>query len=249
MARLDGKVAIVTGGARGMGAEQARRFVAEGARVVVGDVLDTEGEAVAAGLGDAAVYAHLDVSSEESWAAAVKTAHEAFGPVAILVNNAGVLAYSTVDVLERAEFDRLLAVNLIGPFLGIKAVAADMKAAGAGSIVNISSAAGLVGMTALAAYSSSKWGLRGLTKSAALDLGRYGIRVNSVHPGGVRTPMAEGATDELFATQALPRIGEVHEVAAVVAFLASDDASYMTGAELAVDGGLVLGALAPAAQT
>lgn len=248
MARLDGKVAIVTGGARGMGAEDTRRLVAEGARVVIGDVLDTEGEALATELGDAAIFVHLDVTSPEAWAAAVEAAHAAFGPVTVLVNNAGVLAYGTVDVADEADFERLLKVNLFGPFLGIKAVVPDMKAAGGGSIVNISSAAGLVGMTGLAAYSSSKWGLRGLTKTAALDLGRYTIRVNSVHPGGVRTAMAAGATDEAFATQTLPRIGEVAEIAAAVAFLASDDASYITGAELAVDGGLVLGQVPPAQQ-
>ncbi|NTW39624.1 MAG: SDR family NAD(P)-dependent oxidoreductase, partial [Cellulomonadaceae bacterium] len=174
MARLDGKVAIVTGGARGMGAEDARRLVAEGASVVIGDVLDAPGKLLADELGDKAVFVHLDVASAESWAAAVEAAHAAFGPVDVLVNNAGVLAYGTVDVAPEADFTRLLSINLVGPLLGIQAVCPDMKAAGKGSIVNISSAAGLIGMASLAAYSSSKWGLRGLTKCAALDLGRYG---------------------------------------------------------------------------
>lgn len=246
MARLDGKVAIVTGGARGMGAEDARRLVAEGAKVVIGDVLDVEGQALAAELGAAAIFVHLDVSSEESWAAALEATHAAFGPVTVLVNNAGILAYGTVDVMPKADFERVLAVNLVGPMLGMKTVAADMKAAGGGSIVNISSAAGLVPMHALGAYASSKWGLRGLTKVAAMDLGRDGIRVNSIHPGGIDTPMAAGSTADAFAGQAIPRIGDVKEIAAAVAFLASDEASYITGAELAVDGGMVLGAMAPA---
>ncbi|WP_024286922.1 glucose 1-dehydrogenase [Cellulomonas sp. KRMCY2] len=246
MARLDGKVAIVTGGARGMGAEDTRRLVAEGARVVIADVLDADGQALAAELPDSTIFVHLDVSSAASWAAAIEATHAAFGPVTTLVNNAGILSYASVDTAEEEDFRRVLSVNLVGPFLGIKAVVPDMKSAGGGSIVNISSAAGLVGLPSLAAYTSSKWGLRGLTKEAALDLGRFGIRVNSIHPGGIRTPMAAGADDSMFATQAMPRIGEVREIAAAVAFLASDDASYITGAELAVDGGMVLGALPPA---
>lgn len=243
MGRLDGKIAIVTGGARGMGAADARALVAEGARVVLGDVLDDEGRALADELGPEARFVHLDVSSAASWAAALEAAHEAFGPVTVLVNNAGILSYGSVDVAEEADFVRVLAVNLTGCFLGIQAVTPDMRAAGGGSIVNISSAAGLIGMANLAAYSASKWGVRGLTKSAALDLGRYGIRVSSIHPGGIRTPMAAGASDEMFATQTIPRIGEVEEIAAAVVFLASDESSYVTGAELAVDGGMVLGAV------
>lgn len=245
MGRLDGKVAIVTGGARGMGAEDARRLVAEGAKVLIGDVLDDLGQAVAAELGDAARYVHLDVTSAESWAAAVTEANDAFGPVTVLVNNAGILSYAPADLAEESDIRRVYDVNLIGPFLGIKAVTPDMKAAGGGSIVNISSAAGIVGMASLAAYSSSKWGVRGLTKCAALDLGHHGIRVNSIHPGGIDTPMAAGAAGEMFAHQAIPRIGVTREIAAAVAFLASDDASYVTGAELAVDGGMVLGAVPP----
>ena len=243
MARLDGRVAIVTGGARGMGAEDARRLVAEGAKVVIGDVLDADGAATANELGDAAIFVHLDVSSEESWAAAVEATHAAFGPVTVLVNNAGILSYGPVDAMAKADLERVLAVNLIGPMLGMKAVAPDMKAAGGGSIVNISSAAGLIPMHALGAYAASKWGLRGLTKVAALDLGHDGIRVNSIHPGGIDTPMAAGAAGDAFDGQAIPRIGTVQEIAAAVAFLASDDASYITGAELAVDGGMVLGGM------
>lgn len=245
MARLDGKVAIVTGGARGMGAEQARRLASEGVKVVIGDVLDDEGGAVADELAENGMYVHLDVSSEESWSDAVRAAEEKFGPVTVLVNNAGILSYAPVGQAQVEDFRRVLDVNTIGVYLGIRAVAPGMKSAGGGSIVNISSAAGLVGMANLAAYSASKWAVRGLTKSAAMDLGQSGIRVNSIHPGGIRTPMAEGASDEMFASQPIPRIGEVEEIASAVAFLASDEASYITGAELAVDGGMVLGAIAP----
>lgn len=241
--RLEGKVAIVTGAARGMGEADARRLVAEGAHVVVADVLDDEGRQVADALGDAAVYVHLDVADETSWEHAMSVAHQRFGPVDVLVNNAGILAQGPVDQTDPATFRHVLDVNLTGVFLGIRAVVPDMRERG-GSIVNISSAAGLVGMQGLGAYASSKWGVRGLTKCAALDLGRHGIRVNSIHPGAIRTPMAAGVTDADLAHQALPRVGEPDEIAAVVAFLASDDSSDMTGAELAVDGGMVLGATA-----
>ena len=160
-----------------MGAEDGRRLVAEGAKVV---------------LGDAAIFVHLDVTSEESWAAAVEAAHAAFGPVTVLVNNAGVLSYGPVDTIAKAEFERVAAVNVTGPMLGMKAVVHDMKAAGGGAIVNNSSAAGLIPMANLGSYVASKWALRGLTKAAAMDLGHSGIRVNSIHPGGIDTPMAAG---------------------------------------------------------
>ncbi|NMR18846.1 glucose 1-dehydrogenase [Cellulomonas fimi] len=242
MGRFDGRVAIVTGGARGMGEAEVRRLVDEGASVVIGDVLVEEGQALADELGDKVVFVDLDVSDEMAWEKAVLAAHEAFGPVDVLVNNAGILAWGPIDQTDPETFRRVLDVNLTGAFLGIRAVAPDMKAAGKGAIVNISSAAGLVGMQNLPAYSASKWGLRGLTKSAAMDLGHSGIRVNSIHPGGVRTPMAAGADDpSAYAGQAVTRIGEPEEIAAAVAFLASDEAANITGAELAVDGGLVLG--------
>ncbi|MBC7290695.1 MAG: glucose 1-dehydrogenase [Actinotalea sp.] len=245
--RLDGKVAVVTGAARGMGEAIARRLVAEGATVLVTDVLEAEGKAVAHTLGAKALFVPLDVASAESWGEAVETAYETFGSIGVLVNNAGVLAYGAVDAASEADVRRMLDVNLIGPFLGIQAVVPYLREAGGGSIVNISSAAGLIGMPSLAGYATSKWGLRGLTKAAALDLGRDGIRVNSIHPGGVRTAMASGADDAMFAGYAIPRIGEPEEIAAAVAFLASDEASFITGAELAVDGGMVLGTL-PAAR-
>lgn len=246
MGMLEGKVAIVTGGARGMGEGEVRRLVTEGAKVVIADVLDAEGEALAAELGDAAVFVHLDVTDAGSWAAAIEATHEAFGPVDVLVNNAGILAQAPVDQIPEAEIRRIYDVNLVGPFLGIQAVVPDMRARGGGSIINIASAAGVVPMQGLSAYSSSKWGLRGLTKCAAMDLGRDGIRVNAINPGGVRTPMAAGADESMFAAFAIPRIGEPSEIGAAVAYLASDESSFVTGADLTVDGGMVLGGMAPA---
>jgi len=241
--RLEGKVAIVTGGARGMGEADARRLVAEGAKVVIADVLEEQGEALAAELGDGAIFVRLDVSDEASWTAAVEAAEEAFGPVTVLVNNAGILSYAAVDQVDVADLKRVLDVNLVGVMLGMKAVVPGMRAAGGGSIVNISSAAGLVPMVGLHAYTASKWGVRGVTKSASLELGHDGIRVSSIHPGGIATPMAGDGEGMSFDKQAMPRIGRPEEIAATVAFLASDDASYITGAEVAVDGGMVLGSL------
>lgn len=245
MGLLDDKVAIVTGGARGMGEGEVRRLVAEGAKVVIADVLDTEGQALADELGDATVFVHLDVSDAGSWAAAIEATHEAFGPVDVLVNNAGILVQATIDTTSEEDIRRVYDVNLVGPFLGIQAVVPDMRAKGKGSIINIASAAGVVPMAGLSAYSSSKWGLRGLTKCAAMDLGRDGIRVNAINPGGVRTPMAAGADDAMFAAFAIPRIGEPGEIGAAVVYLASDESSFVTGADLTVDGGMVLGAMAP----
>lgn len=243
MGRLDGKVALISGGARGQGAAEARLFAAEGAQVVIGDLLDAEGEAVAAEIGEAATYVHLDVTDEDSWKAAVTTAEEAFGPVTVLVNNAGVLSFGPIDTIELAEWHRVQRVNVDGVFLGIKTVTPSMEKAGGGAIVNISSTSGLYGLPMLGAYVASKWAVRGLTKTAALDLGHKGIRVNSVHPGGIDTPMVDGAGADGPFYKKLPvsRMGSPEEVARVVLFLASDDASYTTGAELSVDGGATAG--------
>jgi 3alpha(or 20beta)-hydroxysteroid dehydrogenase len=190
--RLDGKVAIISGGARGQGAAEARLFAAEGARVVVGDVLDDEGAAVAEEIGDAALYVHLDVTDEAQWAAAVKAAEEAFGPVSVLINNAGILLFQSLHKTTLEDFERVMRVNVTGVFLGMKAVTTSMVEAGGGSIVNVSSTAGLQGLPYLGAYVASKWAVRGLSKTAAIDLGQKGIRVNSVHPGGIDTPMVAG---------------------------------------------------------
>jgi 3alpha(or 20beta)-hydroxysteroid dehydrogenase len=244
MGRFEGKVAIVTGGARGMGESHVRHLVAEGARVVIGDVLDQDGAALAAELGDTTRFVHLDVTSPESWDAALALAVREFGAVTVLVNNAGIATFGGVDQISVEDFDRTIAVNLRGVFLGMRAVAPGMRAAGGGAIVNISSTAGLMGYAGLAGYTASKWGVRGLTKAAALDLGPE-IRVNSVHPGPIRTPMTAGLSDDMVNTQRIPRMGEPAEVSAAVLFLASDAASFMTGAELAVDGGAVLGSITP----
>jgi 3alpha(or 20beta)-hydroxysteroid dehydrogenase len=245
MGRLDGKVAIVTGAARGQGATEARLFASEGARVVLADVLDDEGEAVAAEIGDAATYRHLDVTDEAQWGAAVARAEELFGPVGVLVNNAGILHFQVVHKIEADDFDRVMRVNVGGVFHGMKAVTPSMTRAGGGAIVNISSTAGLQGQPFLGAYVASKWAGRGLTKSAAIDLGPKGIRVNSVHPGGIDTPMIGGLDTEapFYKRLPIPRIGAPSEAAAAVLFLASDEASYITGAELAVDGGATCGDL------
>ncbi|HEX2313195.1 MAG TPA: glucose 1-dehydrogenase [Thermomonospora sp.] len=251
MGQLDGKVALITGGARGMGKSHVRRFVAEGASVVFGDVLEAEGAELAAGLGEAARFVRMDVTSPEDWKNAVETAVTAYGRLDVLVNNAGIIRHRTIEDMSLEEFRRVLDVNLVGQWLGIKAVTAAMRAAGGGSIVNVSSTEGFVGATGLAAYSASKFGVRGLTKAAARELGPYGIRVNSIHPGGILTPMA---TDpELVAAKAdsaeafmrslpLGRLGRSREVSGLVAFLASDDSAYCTGSEVVVDGGMLTGA-------
>jgi 3alpha(or 20beta)-hydroxysteroid dehydrogenase len=247
MGRLQGKVVIVTGGARGMGAATSRLFVAEGAQVAICDLLEAEGAALADELGETAIFCRHDVTSETSWADAVRTTEEAFGPIDVLVNNAGILLFKTLLETSREEYQRVLDVNLVGEFLGIKAVAPGMVARGKGSIVNISSVDGMKGANGLAAYASSKWGVRGLTRVAAMELGHKGVRVNSVHPGGVDTVMTNydnSSRDEVsarFRNIALQRVGAPEEVAAASLFLASDDSSYMAGAEIVVDGGMIIG--------
>ncbi len=243
---LDGKVALVTGGARGMGAAHVRLFVQEGARVVFGDVLEEEGKALAEETG--AVFVRHDVTRPEEWANAVATATGTYGKLDVLVNNAGILRFRRIADMTLEEFERVLDVNLKGTWLGVKSVIEPMTAAGGGSIVNISSIEGFIGAAGLSAYSSSKFGIRGVTKSAARELAGAGIRVNSVHPGAINTSMvtdpeiASGVDGKAFVrAMVIKRFAQPVEVSHVVVFLASDLSSYCTGSEFTVDGGVLTG--------
>ncbi len=247
MQRLDGKVALISGGARGQGAAEARLFVAEGARVVLGDVLEPECVALVKELGDAARAVPLDVTSEASWAEAVRVATEEFGRLDVLVNNAGIVRTGLLENMPLEEYMAVVQVNQVGTFLGMRAVVSAMRESGGGSIVNISSNAGLEGVEGVMGYVASKWAVRGMTKAAALELGVHGIRVNSVHPGAVDTPMINGpefaAVDQstTYAAQPIPRVGQPEEIARLVLFLASDESSYSTGSEFVADGGRMAG--------
>lgn len=240
--RVAGRVALVTGGARGMGAAHARALVAEGARVVVADVLDEQGEALVAELGGAGRFVRLDVTSEADWTAAVETTTSVFGGLDVLVNNAGIVNGGGLADFDLGEWQRILDVNLTGTFLGIRACTPALteaaRARGDASIVNISSVEGLRGSPWAHGYVATKWAVRGLTKSVALDLAGQGVRCNSVHPGLIRTPMTQGFPDDIL-TVPLGRPGRAEEVAAFVVFLASRESSYATGAEFVVDGGCV----------
>lgn len=241
--RLDGKVAIITGAARGQGAAEARRFVAEGAVVVIADVLVERGAAVAAELGDRALFVEADVAEEAAWERVIGAAVGRFGRLDILVNNAAILHTATIEATTRADLERVIAVNLVGTFLGVRAVAPHLREQGSGSIVNVSSIDGVVAMNGLGAYAATKFAVRGITKVAALELGPYGVRVNALVPGTIATEMqgdvdlTAPAASGYFAHQALPRPGRVEEVAAAAVFLASDDSAFCTGGELFVDGG------------
>lgn len=241
MFRLDGKVALVTGGARGIGAAIAQAMVAEGAKVVIGDVLDREGEALANELGASATYAHLDVTNPDDWDAAVARARTVYGKLNVLVNNAGIGAYAPIEQYSNAEWDKIIAINLTGVFNGIKAAIPALKDARGGSIVNISSMAGLRGEAGMSGYVATKWAVRGLTKSAALEVARYGIRVNSIHPGVVRTPLSAEGPQVSMSHVAMNRIGEAIEIANLAVFLASEESSFSTGSEFVADGGETAG--------
>lgn len=243
MARLNGKVALISGGARGMGAEHARLMVAEGAKVVLGDLLDQDGEALAKELGPSAAYAHLDVTRPEDWDAAVAKAVETYGKLNVLVNNAGIANFGSIEEYSHADWDKIIAINLTGVFNGIKAALPALKQAKGGSIINISSTAGIRGYPALSGYTASKWGVRGLTKAVALDLGKYDIRVNSVHPGVIRTPMTSSIPEDTRHV-AMDRTADPKEIANLVLFLASDESSFSTGAEFIADGGETAGLVA-----
>jgi len=247
MDRLKGKVAIVTGGARGMGAATSRLFVAEGAKVVIADLLEQDGAALATELGDAATFVRHDVTEEASWRQVIDTANAKFGGIDVLVNNAGVLLFRTIAETTKADYEKVISVNLVGSFLGVKLVGEQMAARGKGSIVNISSVDGMKGANGLAAYCSSKWGIRGLTRVAAMEFGHKGVRVNSVHPGGIDTAMGnpyaeqKAEVNKRYTMVPAQRVGEPDEVAKTSLFLASDDSSYLIGAEIAVDGGMLTG--------
>ncbi|MBJ21243.1 MAG: glucose 1-dehydrogenase [bacterium] len=247
MNRLAGKVALITGGARGQGEAEARIFAAEGAKVVIADVLDEAGAKVASEIGEAARYLHLDVTNEDGWADVVKETVATFGRLDILINNAGIVRTGYIEQHSLEDFMAVVNVNQVGVFLGIRAVVAPMRESGGGSIVNISSNAGLEGVEGVVGYVASKWAVRGMTKTAAIEFGQYGIRVNSVHPGGVDTPMLGGdelghmAESDPFQDQPIGRISQPEEIARLVLFLASDESSYSTGSEFTADGGRMAG--------
>lgn len=241
MKRLDGKVVIITGGARGMGASHARLFVKEGAKVIIADILEEDGQALAKELGDHAIFVKLDVTKGENWAEVITLTENQFGPVNVLVNNAGISMNKSIEETTEEEYRRILDINQVSVFLGMKAVIPSMKKADGGSIVNISSINGLVG--GAIGYTDTKFAVRGMTKAAALGLAHYGIRVNSVHPGVIETPMivqedSKEAIKEFAKYIPNGRVAKPEEVSNLVLYLASDESSYSTGAEFVVDGGI-----------
>lgn len=241
MGRLDGRVAIITGGARGMGAAHAKRFLEEGAKLVITDILEAEGEAVARQLAGAGAIKFMkhDVTNAAEWQQVIAETEAAFGPVDVLVNNAGIALLKSIDKMTEAQFRRVIDVNQVSVFLGMKYVLPSMRKAGGGSIINISSISGLKGNEDSVAYSASKFAIRGMTQSAAVELGKEGIRVNSVHPGITETPMVRMSRVKKMANAIpLQRIAQPAEVSDLIVYLASEESSYVTGAEFVIDGGL-----------
>jgi len=237
--RVAGKVALISGGARNIGGASARLLVEEGAKVVIGDLLDEEGKTLADELGEAARYVHLDVTSEEDWARAVELTVAEFGRLDVLFNNAGIFNGGQLQRYKAEQLQQMLDVNLTGAFFGAKAAADALIAAGGGSIINTSSIEGLRGTPWAHGYVASKWGLTGLTKSLAMELAPHHIRVNSIHPGRISTPATDQMPENLIPIP-LGRPGQPEEVAAFVVFLASDESSFTTGSEFVVDGGTVM---------
>ncbi|WP_311524770.1 glucose 1-dehydrogenase [uncultured Corynebacterium sp.] len=244
MGRFDGKVALVTGGASGMGAADCKLFVEEGAKVVIADLNEELGGELANELGDNAIFVKLNVADEQDWKDVIAATNEAFGRLDILVNNAGILQMTGVEDTTLEQFQKIMAVNVDGVFLGMKYAIPEIRKQGGGAIINMSSTAGLEGQVSATGYVASKWAVRGMTKTVAADVADENIRINSVHPGAIATPMTADSLEEgaPLPLAAANRPGRAEEVAKTVLFLASDDASYINGAEIAVDGGLTLGA-------
>ncbi|MCH9720557.1 MAG: glucose 1-dehydrogenase [Actinomycetia bacterium] len=257
MGRLDGKVALISGGARGMGNAEARLFAREGARVVIADVAQADGEALAREIGEAARFVNLDVTAPDQWERAIAATLAVFGRLDVLVNNAGIVIPSPMRELSLEDYQKVIDVNQTGVFLGMKAATPAMEGSGGGSIVNISSIDGMIGMDLVFSYVASKFAVRGMTRVAALELAPIGIRVNSVHPGFVHTRL--GNPDDIpeirqllddYSRRRVPlgRTGEPEDIASLVLFLASDEAGYITGSEFVADGGILAGELLPRGQ-
>lgn len=244
MGRLDGKVAIITGGAGGMGKMHGKYFIREGAKVVIADLESSDGKNVADELGENAMFVAFDVTDESSWESLVKETEDKFGPVNVLVNNAGIVSQGSIADTSLEKYRQTIHINQDGVFLGMKHVLPSMKKVDNGSIINISSIAGMVGGENNLAYTASKFAVRGMTKAAAAEFAQFGIRVNSVHPGVIRTPMTEQEgvkelVQEMEKDIPLKRIAEPEEITNLVLFLASDESSYSTGTEFVADGGLI----------
>jgi len=243
MGRLDSKVALITGGARGQGAREAELFADEGAAVVITDVLDDEGKQTAASIGDRATYHHHDVTREADWTSVVDAVLAEHGQLDVLVNNAGIVSISPLVMTSEEDYRRVIDVNQVGVFLGMKAVVPHMVERQTGSIINISSVAGLIGSPGMIAYGASKWAVRGMTKAVALEVASFGVRVNSIHPGIIETPMLEeferwGIMAQVMQRVPVARKAEAIEVANLALYLASDESAYSTGSEFVVDGGM-----------
>lgn len=244
MKRLEGKVALITGGARGMGASHAKHFIEEGANVIITDILDKEGVAMAESLGEQALFVQHDVTKMSDWENVVSEAEKKFGPINVLINNAGIALSNTIEAMSEEDFDKVYHINQKSIFLGVKAVLPSMKKANEGSIINISSIYGLVGQPGGVAYNGTKFAVTGMTKALALELGHFNIRVNSVHPGVIDTPMTQTPEIQelikpMIASLAIKRTAKPDEISKLCVYLASDESSYSTGAEFVADGGLI----------
>jgi 3alpha(or 20beta)-hydroxysteroid dehydrogenase len=248
MERIPNKVVLISGAARGIGAAAARRLHDEGAKIIIGDVLKVEGEALAHALGPRATYVHLDVTSKASWDSAVSVAEKSFGPLNVLINNAGIAHQGYIKDLPLEDYQRVININQTGVFLGMQAAYPSLRKSSTGSIINVSSIYGLVGDIHSMAYVASKFAVRAMTKVAALEFGRFGIRVNSIHPGLIKTPMTGAESSDLAfgfvplqkRDTAPDKAGQPDDIANMMLFLASDESTYANGAEFVIDGGLTL---------